>query len=189
MVVSPPRRTRVRPALAAALVALLACLASRTPALAQPAAAEYELKAAFLYNFAKFVEWPEGGAAAEPLCIGVVGEDPFGPTLDRLLAGKTIHDRPITIRRFASVEAVTSCQLLFVSAATAPTIPRETYCRPGVLAVGESDDFLAAGGVIAFTMEGNKLRFSVNVAAGERAQLKLSSQLLKLARRVVREGE
>jgi hypothetical protein len=176
-------------ALAVALLAFLVCLAEPAPARAETAVSEYELKAAFLYNFAKFVEWPGGAGTSAPLCFGIVGHDPFGPTLDRLLAGKTIHDRPITIRRFPDADAVTPCDLLFVSAQSADAIPRETYSRPGVLAVGETDGFLADGGAIAFSMEGNKLRFSVNAAACERARLKLSSQLLKLARRVVKEGE
>ncbi len=185
------RRTRARTPrvwLAGVLLVLLPLAALGSRAGAEGQAGEYELKAAFLYNFAKFVEWPAdaGGGA---ICLGIVGPDPFGPTLERLLAGKTVHERPLAIRRFASADAVEPCHLLFVSAAAASTYPAEIWTRTGVLAVGESDAFLSAGGVIAFTMEGNKLRFTINAGAADRAQLKLSSQLLKLAVRVVKEGQ
>jgi hypothetical protein len=153
-------------------------------------ASEYELKAAFLFNFAKYVDWPDQdpGGAGPPVCIGVVGPDPFGATLDHLLAGKTVHARPIALRRFASIDVVHGCHVVFVSHAAEPVAAPDTWSRPGVLTVGETDAFLERGGVIAFAMEGGKLRFSINAAAADRAGLKLSSQLLKLALRVTKEG-
>lgn len=152
-------------------------------------ASEYELKAAFLFNFAKYVEWPDQAAGAPPpLCIGVVGHDPFGATLENLLAGKTVHTRPIGLRRFPSIDAVSDCHVVFVSASAEPPAAPDTWSRPGVLTVGETEAFLERGGVIAFAMEAGKLRFNVNAAAAERAGLKLSSQLLKLAGRVTKEG-
>jgi YfiR/HmsC-like len=187
MVVKPPRARTPRVWLAGALLMALPLVALGSRAGAEGQAGEYELKAAFLYNFAKFVEWPSDGGGS--ICLGIVGPDPFGPTLERLLAGKTVHERPLAIRRFASADAVEPCHLLFVSAAAAATYPAAIWTRTGVLAVGEGDAFLATGGVIAFTKEGNKLRFTINAGAADRAQLKLSSQLLKLAVRVVKEGE
>jgi hypothetical protein len=153
-------------------------------------AGEYELKAAFLFNFAKYVEWPARafGDATTPVCIGVVGPDPFGATLDRLLAGKTVHARPIALRRFPSIDAVGDCHVVFVSDDAEPAATAGGWSRPGLLTVGETDAFLDGGGVIAFAMESGKLRFNINAAAADRAGLKLSSQLLKLAVRVTKEG-
>jgi hypothetical protein len=175
-------------ALSAGLAAIL--MAATVFAADVEGASEYELKAAFLFNFAKYVEWPDQalGDATTPLCIGVVGPDPFGASLDRLLAGKTIQARPIALRRFPSMDAVADCQLVFVSSDAEPTAASGGWSRPGVLTVGETDAFLEGGGVIAFAMESGKLRFNINAAAADRAGLKLSSQLLKLAVRVTREG-
>ncbi len=174
---------------AAALTLALVVAAAAAPASAGvQKAGEYELKAAFLFNFAKFVEWPDeaGGAPATPVCIGVVDPDPFGATLERALAGKTLHARPIALRRFASAAAVRDCHVVFVSAAAEGLAGDEGWDRPGVLTVGETRTFLGRGGVIAFAMEGDKLRFAVDAGAADRAGLKLSSQLLKLATHVAK---
>lgn len=175
---------------AAALAVGLAIGVAFTASAGVEAAGEYELKAAFLFNFAKYVEWPDevGGTPATPVCIGVVGPDPFGTTLERMLAGKTVHGRPIALRRFASADAVRECHVVFVSADAEDLAGDAGWHRPGALTVGETAGFLRRGGVIAFAMEAGKLRFAVDAVAAERAGLRLSSQLLKLATQVTKEG-
>ena len=142
---------------------------------------EYEIKAAFIYNFARFVEWPaESLGTADTLILGVLGEDPFGPALERL-EGKAVQGHRIEIKRFATLDEFETCHILFVSSEgqELDRILREIP-QSGVLTVGEQS-FAQSGGVIAFVVRRNMIRFQINVAAGARAGLKISSQLLKLA--------
>jgi len=153
---------------------------------------EYQVKAAFLYNFAKFVEWsPEAMPNANaPLILGVVGEDPFGPVLEETIKGKTANGHPFVVRRFRKEENASGCQILFTSSSN------QTYIRSllaslkgsSVLTVGETESFLRLGGIINFTLEENKVRFKINVAAAERNRLKISSKLLSVAK-VVRDEQ
>ncbi len=154
-----------------------------------PAAAEtsreYLIKAAFLYNFAKFTEWPAGtfpdGSA--PLDICVFGEDPFGAALDSI-AGKAIRGRTVAVHRVASIEEGAACHLLFISASEATRLSgilQSLRDRP-VLTIADMPDFARAGGIINLkTNEEEKIRFEINVAIAKRAGLKLSSKLLNLA--------
>lgn len=184
---TPGRRSAVR---AVRLVAMLvaACLACGAgPARAAPAtSSEYEVKAAFLYNFAKFVEWPPDAFArgGTPLVIGVLGEDPFGSVLDGIVRGKQVQGRPVVVRRFATVEEAAASHVLFISPSEderlAPVLAR--LRQAPVLTVGETERFAERGGVIGLRLEGGRVRFDVNVDAAQRARLGVSSQLLKLAR-------
>ena len=161
--------------------------------LAWPAAAarlEYEVKAAFLYNFAKFVEWPVGAFpdADAPLELCVLGDDPFGEVLDRTVRTRTVRGRSINVQHGVEGDAVAGCHMLFVGQAGEQGLAHIVH-RGGdasVLTVGESEAFVDEGGMIRLFVEGGKVRFEVNAGAAERAQLKLSSQLLKLARSVRR---
>lgn len=150
-----------------------------------PAPSEYQIKAAFLYNFAKFVEWPPqmflSPNTAINLCI--LGEDPFGDDLEQTIQGKIIHGRAVVIRRFKGMQGLDVCHVLFVSSSEQKRLPQLLDSLKGrsVLTVGDIEGFAAAGGMINFTMQGNKVRFAINVDVTERAGLKLSSQLLKLA--------
>ena len=169
------------------LAGLLALLGAR-PARAETTAADHEVKAAFLYNFVKFVEWPARALEGrDALVIGVLGEGPLGATLERTLAGKTAGERRIVARRLASGDEAATCHVVFISAALAPQIPEvlKGLQRASVLTVGESDGFAQAGGMIGFKVEANKVRFEINRAAAEHADLRLSSQLLKLATNVI----
>ena len=155
-----------------------------------PAALEYEVKAAFLYHFAQFTDWPEAafGETASTLVIGVLGDDPFGEALDLAVRGKTVQGRVLAIQRFAEAEDVGPCQILFVSS------PGTRHLRPvldalrgrQVLTVGETEHFLSDGGMVRFFEEDQRVRFEVNLDAAERSGLKISAKLLKVAR-VVRE--
>jgi hypothetical protein len=152
-----------------------------------PASSEYEVKAAFIYNFAKFVEWPpDDGAPVRPFVIVVLGKDPFGRSLDDMLRGKTIGGSAIDIRRVARIDDVGRCEILFISDSErtrlAPILKR--IASEPILTVGESAGFASQGGIIGFRLQGERVRLEVSVGAAERAGLRISSQLLRVARLV-----
>jgi hypothetical protein len=146
---------------------------------------EYEVKAAFLYNFARFVEWPPESFRdpQEPFVIVVLGQDPFGTALDETVAGKRVAGRRIEVRRAGRVEEVGDAHIVFVSASERPNMAAtlKALDRPGLLTVGDSDGFAERGGAINFTVQARKVRFEINPTRAEQARLKMSSQLLKLA--------
>lgn len=155
--------------------------------LAVEAVREHDVKAAFLYNFASFIEWPMDAFPTpdSPLVIGVVGQDPFGPVLDELVAGERVKGRPLEVRRFANAErdGYEACHILFVSTSEARSwraIAQRISSRP-VLTVADIAGFTEDGGAIGFTTIG-RVRFSINTTALERARLGASSKLLRLAR-------
>ncbi len=185
-------------ALAAAIVlaALSATWFPGTSAQEQPAAApaglpdEYSVKAAFLYAFGRFVEWPTGalGKATDPFAIGIVGEDSFGDVLKKIAAKKTLQDRRIVVRRFAAPDDYrATCQILFVSRSLTgeqqAAILKKTEGSP-VLVVGETPGFAEKGGIINFYAEEDRIRFEINAEAARRAQLHLDAQLLNLGKTV-----
>jgi hypothetical protein len=152
---------------------------------------EYQVKAAFLFNFAKFVEWPPDAFPSEqtPITLCVFRYDPFGSVLDEVIRGKTINNRELTARRTTELPELKGCHLIFVSAREDKVLSEiEKNVKGGsVLVVGESGDFAERGGAVQFFLEENKLRFAINVDAVQRARLQVSSKLLALAR-VVHEG-
>jgi hypothetical protein len=155
-------------------------------------ASEYQIKAAFLYNFAKFVEWPPENSrgADDPMTICIVGEDPFGSILDEFTRGKTVNDRRVLISRLKPGEDLKGCQIAFISSAERNQLKSifQSAAQAHVLTVGESEGFSARGGVIDFIREDKMVHFEVNVDAAQRANLKISSKLLGLAK-IVREKE
>ena len=146
---------------------------------------EYDLKAVFLFNFAQFVDWPaEAFANANtPITIGILGQDPFGKSLDEVVANESAHDRRLVVRRFQTPEQVDSCQILFIGASEAGRLDHifATLAHRSVLTVGESRDFTAHSGIIAFEVAQHRLRLRINVAAATAADLTISSQLLRQA--------
>ena len=144
---------------------------------------EYEVKAAFLYNFARFVEWPAEALRAEPFVITILGRDPFGSVLDETVSGKTVAGRPIQVRRATRVEEVHDAHIVFVSASEGANMSAilKALEKPGLLTVGEVDGFAERGGAINFTMHSRRVRFEINPVRAEQAHLKMSSHLLKLA--------
>src|SRR6476661_7065906 len=118
----------------------------------EPAFDAYQVKAAFLYNFAKFVEWPPGTFASpkDPITICIVGQNPFGSTLEDMVLGKKIGDRAFAIRRLRDTQQTRTCQILFIGSTESKRIRPwlETLKGAGLLTVGETDDFMAAGGII-----------------------------------------
>ncbi len=146
---------------------------------------EYDLKAAFLFNFAQFVEWPQDAFAEvnSPIVIGVLGDDPFGKTLDEIVANETLRNRKIVVRRCRSVQEAETCQILFISRSETSRLDGilESLDGKSVLTVGESDRFPNSGGMISFVVVQNKLRVKINVITAKAAKLTISSQLLRQA--------
>ncbi|MHB1036927.1 MAG: YfiR family protein [Pirellulales bacterium] len=150
---------------------------------------EYTIKAAYLYNFGRYVEWPEQAFRenADAFVIGVLGTDPFGAVLDEIAASKKIAGRKIVTRRFNSMTQYVPCHILFVSASASPEEKaaairksRESH----VLLVGEAPGFALNGGIVNFFVEQNRVRFEINAEAAKREDLKVSSKLLSLAKLV-----
>ena len=166
-------------------LALSAGALARAGEAPQPVA-EYEVKAAFLYSFASFVTWPSASAQAKEssFVVGVLGDDPFGKDLDRIAAAKTVGGKKIVIRRFLSSDACTPCHILFLSSSIAdhlPTILMKLQAS-GALLVGDTEGFAQKGVHINFYLDEARVRLEANRRAAERAGLKISSKLLRLAR-------
>ena len=168
-------------------LALIACPAfvQQLASVAAPQPSEYEVKAAFILNFTRFIEWPPSAPDSDArFTICILGEDPFGKVLEDAVAGERVNDRPIVVRRLR--QPGRGCEILFFPKSekgAARTLP-ET--GPGVLTVGETPEFLHLGGMIAFSVENRRVRFDVNQTAATRASLQISSKLLNVARSVER---
>lgn len=150
---------------------------------------EYKLKAAFIYNFAKFVEWPASvfPDTGTPIVIGVLGRNPFEDELLDAVKGRRINGRPIEIRQIRTAAEAGATQILFVSAGEERNFGAlKNSLGIGVLPVGESALFTKQGGTINFNLLGDKLRFEINMAAARRSDLRISAQLLKLATNIHR---
>jgi hypothetical protein len=153
-------------------------------------ALEYRVKAAFLYNFAKFVDWPRAVFPSDesPVVFCLVGPDPFGNSLDGTVGGRQAGGRDIVVKREVNPEQLSECHLVFAASDQANAVARilQRGVRSGLLTVGEGADFIESGGVISLVVDEGKVRFDVSTEAAEAADLKVSSQLLKLARTVKR---
>jgi len=151
------------------------------------ASSEYQVKAAFLYNFMKFVEWP-GDGLSNPgtLTLGILGRDPFGDALDEV-RDKTAKGRRVAVLHLRSIEEAKECDLLFVCASERGRLPQilRAVQNARVLTVADQEGFCQAGGIINLVFVNNRVGFEVNVAAATRVRLRVSSQLLKLARLVL----
>lgn len=168
------------------LMALL--LVAAAPALAAPTLAaptEYDVKAAFLFNFSQFVDWPDMAFAdaQSPLVIGVLGTDPFGNALDEIVRGETVKGRPLEVRRFRSVGEMDTCHILFIDRSEQRRFAEILAGLKGrsILTVGDFEDFAESGGVIRFVSAGNKIRLRINLDAARAANLTISSKLLRPA--------
>jgi hypothetical protein len=176
---------RVKPMHWKAAVMLL-CFALLMPSMLRAnQAAEYELKAAFLYNFTQFVEWPESAFSApdSPFQLCLVGEDPFGRTLDDAVTTEFVRTHPIVVRRILEVDSTSSCHMIFVSNRSKiafESVLKETQGHP-VLVVGELPDFAEKGGTIGFRLVNRRIQLAINLAAARSAKLQISSKLLRLS--------
>ncbi|HLI34186.1 MAG TPA: YfiR family protein [Terriglobia bacterium] len=143
------------------------------------------MKAAFLYNFTKFIEWPATSFSgpSDPFTLCVYGTNPFGDSLESLVKGKTIDGREFAVRDVASPSQARGCQVLFISRAERGHVADilASARRTGLLTVGETKGFVDEGGDINFVLESNHVRFEINARAAQKAGLKISSRLLSLA--------
>ena len=182
---SAPRRRRVMGLFFAAAIGSLAFSVDAVRA-QPPASKEYQIKAVFLFNFVQFAEWPESAFTSPdaPIRITVLGDNPFGGAFEAAVQGEKVRGRSLVIQRARNLREVSECHLLYVCPSEREamgTIISAFETRP-VLTVGDMPDFARRGGIINFYLEGQKVRFEINRAAAQRSGLKLSSQLLGLAR-------
>lgn len=162
---------------------LFATIFTLRSAAATPAAA-VEVKAVFLVNFTKFVEWPASAfpSAQSPIIIGVLGADPFDGALERAVAGEIVNGRPIEIRRFKNTADMAACHILFISGSVEERVTEvlSLLRRAPILTVADMDGFAARGGAVQFRTDGGRLRFVIRREATELAGLNVSARLLAL---------
>lgn len=154
---------------------------------------QYEVTAAYLFNFSKFVEWPEGtfAGATDPISICVLGENPFGTLLQDAVKGKQVNGREIVVREAPSISKISGCHIVFLASLGQEKLDQalvELADRP-VLTVSDARSVADRGAVIGLKLEDRRVRFEVNMTAAARAGLKLSSQLLKVAARLIGHGD
>jgi hypothetical protein len=154
-------------------------------AYAQSKPSEYQVKAAYLYNFGKFIEWPTTVAVAkgDAFSICVLGQDPFGPALNTTLADGSVNGQNVVARRIPSPQEAVSCRILFISSSEGDRLKQilAILGDASVLTVSDLPQFSQRGGMVQFVLDGNRVRFEVNLTPVERAHLAMSSQLLKVA--------
>jgi hypothetical protein len=148
-----------------------------------PKPTEYEVEAAYLSNFGRFVDWQLKPAPGEAFNVCVLGPDPFGTLLDNALKGEQIGNTQLVARRLSGAEEISSCRILFISSMRENQLPAilAALGTSNVLTASDMPDFTRRGGMIQFVIEGKRVRFEINLNAAQRAGLSLSSQLLKLA--------
>lgn len=169
------------------LLLAVSCSADQQDSRNREQPSEYQVKAAFLLNFTKFVEWPatESAEGHSSFAVCILGEDPFGKALDEIIEGETVNDRKVVVRR-VDAEPLGSCQVLFVSKSVTQVAHVLATVGSGVLTVGEGEGFVRDGGIIAFVIENRRVRFDINQRAAQHAGLILSSRLLSVARSVAK---
>lgn len=160
-------------------------LSSLTSRVEAKVSQEYDLKAVFLLNFARFVDWPADAFqnAGTPIVIGVLGADPFGSTLRETVANESAHERKVVVRHCRSAEDLEACHILFIPQ-TESSLWQDLagrLTRRSVLTVGEDRNFAARSGMIGFESHGRRLRLRINLAAATAARLTISSMLLRQA--------
>lgn len=175
------RRTYAFPALATVLLIAISALAQSRPS-------EYAVKAAYLYNFGKFVRWPaDAKPARNPnFSICVLGQDPFGPSLDATVEGETISGKPVIVRHVTTARDGASCNILYISPTERGRLSEilAVLGRDSTLTVSDMPDFTDRGGMIQFILDSGRVRFEINRDAAQAAGLNLSSELLKVAMNV-----
>ena len=184
--------TAMRQQILACLVLVFLSVLARPLAAQEIQVSEADVKAAFLFNFTKFIEWPPEAFPREDskVEVGVYGDEEFTQTLRTLLADKKAHGRPFVVRRLINVADAKTCQILYFRKGEARKMGAayESIKKLPVLTVGESNDFLDQGGMFNFFFEDKQLRFEVNPATAENAKLTVSSKLLRLAKKIRKGG-
>ena len=168
------------------LAAIAICMLSfRQPAMAAPAPRdEYQVKAAFIYHFVQFIDWPAEALADGALIVAVVGEDPFDGALAAAVKDRKAKDRPMVYKHFANVDAIEDCHVLFISPSEKDRVRAvlDNVKDKPVLTVSDVEGFTPAGGMIQFFQESNKIRFEIRRKAAEDVKLQIRAKLLKVAK-------
>lgn len=167
------------------MIAIALFLLRGTNLAAESPSKEYQIKAAFLFNFVHFVQWPPAAFAnaQAPLVIGVLGDDPFGSYLDEIVRGEKVDNHAVVIERYQRVDEINVCHLLYISRSQSKKIRAILAGLKGrsILTVADFEGFSASGGIIRFLTGNNKVRFRINRGAAENARLVVSSKLLRAA--------
>ena len=148
---------------------------------------EHQIKAAYLYNFARYIQWPKDTFANKkaPFIIGVVGKDPIVKDLQKVAKTRTIDDHPIVIKQFNVAKEITPCQILFFSPTLDPYVQEKAIQKmagKNVLLVGQTSNFLDMGGGIGFVVNQNRIRLVIDLESVQRQKLKISAKLLRVAK-------
>ena len=172
-----------------ALAVVLAAASGVPPELRGEEAGEYVVKAAFLFHFAQFVEWPPEAFqdASSPLKYCTIGDDPFRGALEESVQGKSVGSRTLQVQHLKGRQPIAGCHILFIGAGEKKHLAEDLSGAAGlaVLTVGETEQFAQEGGMIGFLMENDKVRFEINMQTTAKAKLKISSRLLSLAKTVI----
>ncbi len=145
---------------------------------------EYQVKAAFLFNFTRFVRWPSLGGGNSPFVIGIAGNDPFGSYIDDLVNGERMGGHPLIVHRYTESDDMSNCNILFINVADIQklkAILAQVQNLP-VLTVSDADGFIKAGGIIRFYKDENHVKMEIKPAAARAAHLEVSAKLLQIAR-------
>jgi hypothetical protein len=184
---------RLRPASGTdiGLVVVLACVLAVIPnaVIGGSDHTENDVKSAFIYNFAKFVEFPSGtfASADSPIMVGVFGDSQFGDVLEKLLKGKTVGGRKLEVKRLQRTRDCDACQIVFVRSSESERVSSilDRLKNKSILTIGEAERFARRGGIIGFVTDNDRIGFQVNIGTAKRCALKISSKLLSLAREVI----
>jgi YfiR/HmsC-like len=165
---------------------LILAFAALGPDRAQAQSKEYQLKAAFLFNFAQFVKWPAAsfGSADAPFNIGILGDDPFGAALEETVQGEAIDNHKLRVVHGRTLDDLKDCELIFISKSEEDHLGEiigQLDSKP-ILTVSDIDSFALSGGAIDFYLQDGRVRFEINPDSAQRKGLKISSQLLNLGR-------
>jgi YfiR/HmsC-like len=180
----PRARVSLRRRVSCASVVLFLLCPFNLPA-QQTKASEYAVKATYLYNFSRFVQWPTDSVAAKgnvfPICV--FGEDPFGAVLETILSGESIDGKAVVAKRVSKLQETLDCRVLYISVSEDSRLKEilAEVDKAAVLTVSDIPQFSQRGGMIQFVLAGNKVRFEVNLTNAQTAGLTLSSDLLKVA--------
>ena len=174
-------------ALVTSLVVALGCCAGAIKAFAGESS-QYEVEAAYLYKFAPFVDWPSSvfTSAQSPIYLCIVGDDPFGSTIDRFVSGQFDGQRPIEVRRLRRARADSACQIMFVSGSDVQSVAEALDAVAGEPILTATDADSGPSGIIHFVIENQRVRFDIDQDAADESGIIISSKLLSLARSVKR---
>lgn len=190
-----------RPLRALLRVTVAACLATTHPWLTAGSAraqstgqrnqdqpTQYQVEAAFILHFTRFVEWPSSAfpGPAAPFTICVLGDDPFEGGLEQVVEGESVNGRKLRVEHLRRPPAANACQILYVAGSEKSVSAALSDLGPGVLTVSDRTAFLQEGGIIAFVIEDRHVRFDINLRAAVKASLTVSARLLNVARSVQR---